>query len=64
MAEFRLVTDDASSSLWELVDKELAVKRQTKTKYNYSSRACLVEAFDECQTNIMDIVVDGKAKSK
>lgn len=30
--EFRLVTDDASSSLWELVDKELAVKRQTKDK--------------------------------
>lgn len=39
MAEFRLVTDDASSSLWELVDKELAVKRQTKTKYNYSYRS-------------------------
>lgn len=30
--EFRLVTEDVSSSLWELVDKELAVKRQTKDK--------------------------------
>lgn len=26
--EFKLVTEDVSSSLWELVDKELAVERR------------------------------------
>lgn len=40
MEEFRLVTDDASSSLWELVDKELAVKRQTKDKIQLSLTVC------------------------
>lgn len=46
--EFRLVMDDVSSSLWELVDKELAVKRQNK------EQIVSFEANDICQTNIMD----------
>lgn len=38
--EFRLVTEDVSSSLWELVDKELAVKRQTKDKLQLFLTIC------------------------
>lgn len=46
--EFRLVTDDVSSSLWELMDKELAVKRQRTNYNNPKEFVSPIEASDLC----------------
>lgn len=62
MAEFRLVTDEVSSSLWELVDKELAVRSHTgQVPMIPNNSSARLEARDICPTNIMDISAEGNS---